>query len=88
METSVMAECENCKLLRAQLAAADGILSHNMSVANGTARRVMEERDKIIRNLRKQYSAIEIAHQVGLTRQRVHQILNESPDSASSEQTK
>lgn len=78
-----MTECENCKLLQAQLAAADEILSYNLRMANDTTRRARKERDKIIRNLRKQYSAIEIAKQVGLTRQRVHQILNESPDSAS-----
>jgi len=77
-----MAECENCKKLQAQLDAASGILEHNMRVANQTTRRMMEERNEIIRNLRKRYSAIEIAAQVGLTRQRVHQILNEAPDSA------
>lgn len=76
-----MAECENCKRLQEQLDAAHGILEHNMRVANGTTRRAMNERNEIIRNLRKRYSAIQIAEQVGLTRQRVHQILNEAPES-------
>jgi hypothetical protein len=64
---------------KARAEAAEGILNHNMALANATTRKVMEERNAIIRKLRERYSAIEIAEQVGLTRQRVHQILNEAP---------
>lgn len=77
-----MAECTNCKRLQAQLDAAQGILEHNMALANRTSRHAMNERNKIIHNMRKRYSAVEIAEQVGLTRQRIHQILNEASDSA------
>lgn len=50
----------------------------NLALANRTARHAMEERDSMICNLRKTYSAIEIADMVGLTRQRIHQILKET----------
>jgi hypothetical protein len=58
---------------------AERILQDNMALANRTTRRTMDERNGIIRKLRERYSAIEIADMVGLTRQRVHQILNEEP---------
>jgi hypothetical protein len=58
---------------------AERILQDNMALANRTTRRTMDERNGIIRKLRERYSAIEIADMVGLTRQRVHQILNEAP---------
>jgi hypothetical protein len=58
---------------------AEGILNHNMALANATTRRAMEERNGIIRKMRERYSAMEIADMAGLTRQRVHQILNEAP---------
>lgn len=58
---------------------AEGILSHNMALANATARGAMDERNSIIRKMRELYTAIEIAEMAGLTRQRVHQILNEAP---------
>jgi hypothetical protein len=58
---------------------AERILSDNMALANKTTRRAMDERNGIIRKLRERYSAIEIADMAGLTRQRVHQILNEAP---------
>lgn len=77
MEKLVVAECAHCKTLQAQLDAAYGILEHNMGIANKVARNMMNERNQIIRSLRKKFSAIEIAEQVGLTRQRVHQILSE-----------
>jgi len=54
-------------------------LEHNMAVANKAARSFQRERDQIIRKLRERHSCIEIAQQFGLTRQRVHQILNEEP---------
>ncbi len=76
-----MTKCKRCQELQTQLDAAHGILTHNMGVANRNARALQRERDKIIRNLRKRFSAIEIAAQVGLTRQRVHQILNEQQPS-------
>lgn len=59
---------------------AEGILSYNMALANATTRRAMNERNDIIRKLRERHSAAEIADMVGLTRQRVHQILNESAE--------
>lgn len=46
---------------------------HRWMVANKTLR----ERDDMIHALRARYSAVEIAEMVKLTRQRVHQILNE-----------
>lgn len=58
---------------------AERILADNMALANRTTRRAMDERNAIIQELRKRYSAAEIADMVGLTRQRVHQILNEAP---------
>lgn len=54
------------------------VLEHNMGVANKAARSFQRERDQIIRKLREKHSCIEIAEQFGLTRQRVHQILNEA----------
>lgn len=63
---------------KARAETAEGILGHNMALANATTRRTMTERDGIVRKLREKYSAIEIADMVGLTRQRVHQILNEA----------
>lgn len=60
--------------------AARDALEHNLGIANGTARKAQAERDDMIRTLRKSYSAIQIAEMVGLTRQRVHQILNESSE--------
>lgn len=67
---------------KARALRAEEVLGHNMALANATTRRTMEERNSIIRKLREKYSAIEIADMVGLTRQRVHQILNEAPLSA------
>jgi hypothetical protein len=55
-------------------------LEHNMGVANRAARTFQRERDQVIRKLRERHSCIEIAEQFGLTRQRVHQILNEAPE--------
>lgn len=72
-------KCANCEKLQAQLNEAYAILSHNMKIANGNAKRARTERDHIIRKLREKHSCIEIAEQFGLTRQRVHQILNEPP---------
>lgn len=66
---------------------AERILSDNMALANRTTRRAMDERNAIIRKLRERYSAIEVANMVGLTRQRVHQILNEAPVEAPPEKT-
>ena len=71
--------CKNCEKLQAQLDQAYEVLSHNMKVANNNTKRVRAERDQIIRKLREKHSCIEIAEQFGLTRQRVHQILNEAP---------
>ena len=64
---------------KARAERAEEVLGHNMALANATTRRTMDERNAIIRKLREKYSAIEIADMVGLTRQRVHQILNEAP---------
>jgi hypothetical protein len=58
---------------------AEGILSHNMALANANTRHAKDERNTIIRKMRERYSAAEIADMAGLTRQRVHQILNEAP---------
>jgi hypothetical protein len=63
---------------------AEAILRHNMALANATTRRAQAERNAIIRTMREKYSAIEIANMAGLTRQRVHQILNEAPVESSS----
>jgi len=63
--------------LRAALARAEEVLGDNLALANKNARAFQAERDSIIREMRKKYSAVEIADMVGLTRQRVHQILNE-----------
>lgn len=57
--------------------AARDALEYNLGIANTNARAFQAERDSMIRALRREYSAIEIALMVGLTRQRVHQILNE-----------
>lgn len=65
--------------LQRQLKEAREIMDHNLALANRTSRNVMNERNAIIRKMRETYSAIEIADMVGLTRQRVHQILNEAP---------
>jgi DNA-directed RNA polymerase sigma subunit (sigma70/sigma32) len=72
-------KCQNCEKLQAQLDQAYDVLSHNMKIANNNTKRVRAERDLIIRKLREKHSCIEIAEQFGLTRQRVHQILNEAP---------
>lgn len=73
--------------LQHRAAEAEHILTDNMALANRTTRRAMNERNEIIKKLRERYSAIEIADMAGLTRQRVHQILNEAPDE-SPEKTK
>lgn len=54
------------------------VMEHNMGIANKAARSFQRERDQVIRKLRERHSCIEIAEQFGLTRQRVHQILNEA----------
>ena len=58
--------------------AAQAALNHNLAIANKTSRHAMRERNEMVRTLRTTYSAAEIALMVGVTRQRVHQILNES----------
>jgi len=58
--------------------AAWAALNHNLAIANKTSRHAMRERNEMVRTLRTTYSAAEIAVMVGVTRQRVHQILNES----------
>ena len=63
----------------AELERAGIVLRDNMALANSQAREHRTERDSIIKELRKRYSAIEIADMAGLTRQRVHQILKEPP---------
>jgi hypothetical protein len=63
--------------MRQERDAAIAALEHNMAVANKAARSFKRERDQVIRKLRERYSCIQIAEQFGLTRQRVHQILNE-----------
>ena len=63
----------------AELERAGIVLRDNMALANSQAREHRTERDNIIKELRKRYSAIEIADMAGLTRQRVHQILKEPP---------
>jgi hypothetical protein len=70
---------ECCAHWKARAEESEAILAHNMALANATTRRTMNERNSIIRTLRQRHSAIEIADMVGLTRQRVHQILNEAP---------
>lgn len=54
-------------------------LRESMALANRTTRSFKNERDQIIRKLREEFSCIQIAEKFGLTRQRVHQILNEAP---------
>lgn len=72
-------QCHECARWKARAEEAEGILSHNMALANATTRRAMNERNDIIRKLRERHSAAEIADMAGLTRQRVYQILNEAP---------
>lgn len=72
-------ERELGEALRLKKAAQDA-LEYNLGIANRTNRSIQAERDGMIRTLRASYSAIEIAKMVGLTRQRVHQILNEPTD--------
>lgn len=58
---------------------AAGVLRDNLALANKNARAFQRERNAIIQEMRAKYSPREIANMVGLTRQRVHQILNEAP---------
>ena len=77
--------CAEVQRLQARVEESDAILRHNMALANATTRRSMDERNGIIRKLRERYSAMEIADMAGLTRQRVHQILNEAPVESSAD---
>jgi len=68
---------ESAEQAEANARAARDALEYNLGIANHTTREAQAERNSIIRRLRSHYSAIQVAGMVGLTRQRVHQILNE-----------
>ena len=65
--------------LRGERDRAHKVMNDNLALANAINRDGQQERNTMIKTLRAKYSAIEIADMVGLTRQRIHQILNEPP---------